>query len=162
MDKETIEHANRAIKEVYSKFDNSELLKIVSKEDILIREFDNFFVFEDFFDNFSKRTGLKKEDILQDIVDTIEVNAGKITIEELVSAITSPPDYLLKKEEKGTTDTNDTELFKGKRPDFFEVVEDGKSIMDLSDLNTKGEEIFEKMVRDQNKKIFFVKKNRKF
>ena len=88
-----IENANNTIKSVYEKFQNSSILSFVSKEEILERDFDNMFIFEDFFDEYlieNRDIDNFKEELIKDIVDLIEINEGNITIQELYEILTTP------------------------------------------------------------------------
>ena len=92
IDRLTIDNANATIKEIYEKFLNQSILAIISKEEIVERDFDNMFIFEDFFGDYlaqNRDIDGFKENLIIDIVDLIDANAGDITIEELYEIITS-------------------------------------------------------------------------
>ena len=93
IDEVTINNANRAIKDVYEKFQNKAIHSIISKEEILKRDFDNMFIFEDFFTDYlqeNRDIDHFKDKLIEDIVDLIDVNEGNLTIEELYQLIIMP------------------------------------------------------------------------
>ncbi len=91
IDKNTIEIANNCIKEVYEKFQNYSISSHLKKEEILERDFNNLFIFEDFFSDYltENRDNNAREELIEDMVDVIEANYGDITIEELYDALFS-------------------------------------------------------------------------
>ena len=93
IDEVTINNANKAIKDVYEKFQNKAIHSIISKEEILKRDFDNMFIFEDFFTDYlqeNRDIDHFKDKLIEDIVDLIDVNEGNLTIEELYQLIVMP------------------------------------------------------------------------
>lgn len=93
IDEVTINNANKAIKDVYEKFQNKAIHSIISKEEILKRDFDNMFIFEDFFTDYlqeNRDIDHFKDKLIEDIVDLIDVNEGNLTIEELYQLIVIP------------------------------------------------------------------------
>ena len=99
IDEVTINNANKAIKDVYAKFQNKAIQSIISKEEILKRDFDNMFIFEDFFTDYlqeNREIDHFKDKLIEDIVDLIDVNEGELTIEELYQLITTPEEVKTK------------------------------------------------------------------
>ncbi len=85
IDANTIQIANNCIKETYEKFQDYNITSHIKKEEILERDFNNLFIFEDFFSEYlmENRDNNAREELIEDMVDLIDVNQGDITIEEL-------------------------------------------------------------------------------
>lgn len=88
IDEITIQNANRVIHDLYDKISDPVATSVVSKEEIVYRDFSNTFIFEDFFNDYLLEHDTDPESqffqsLLEDITDLILVNEGKISIQEL-------------------------------------------------------------------------------
>ena len=111
IDKNTIQIANNCIKEVYEKFQDYNITSHLKKEEILERDFNNLFIFEDFFSEYliENRDNNAREELIEDIVDLLDIHEGDITIEELYEALFSDDkkDLIEKKNKKELPKVND-------------------------------------------------------
>lgn len=95
IDTNTIQIANNCIKETYEKFQDYNITSHIKKEEILERDFNNLFIFEDFFSEYlmENRDNNAREELIEDMVDLIDVNQGDITIEELYQILCMEEEY---------------------------------------------------------------------
>ena len=111
IDKNTIQIANNCIKEVYEKFQDYNITSHLKKEEILERDFNNLFIFEDFFSEYlmENRDNNAREELIEDIVDLLDIYEGDITIEELYETLFSDnkKDLIEKKNKKELPKVND-------------------------------------------------------
>ena len=160
IDEATINTANTVIKEVYLKITNEILLSVVTKEDILERDFNNVFIFEDFFDEYLAKNrhidGFKQE-LIEDMVDTIEANMGDIDIFELYDAVTGEGTQKLIKEKENPA-KDDYKIFGKKVESKFELKNGNETLMNLADLDYDYYfRISEKVAHDNKKKNMKIK-----
>lgn len=167
--KERIQHANTAIQDVYEKISDENLVGLISKEDILTREFDNMFIFEDFFDEYleeNKEDPDCKKILIANIIDTIEANFGDITIEELIYAVTSEDSIEIYKEQEASKIDLDVNkrIFNTDYEENFDIEYKNQSILDFKDLNSDKADIELNKIAKQNKNkdiVITVKLKRK-
>ncbi len=151
----TIQNANDTIKGLYEKYQNYALEGIISKEEITERDFDNMFIFEDFFsellaENIDDSTFRQR--LLEDIVDLIELNSGDITINELYDILTNKPEnVIIKKKSAFNYDFSKDKPLKS----LFDVVYGDNHHIDLNEITD-----YEKYVKrvDNDAKIDNVNK----
>lgn len=96
-----VKNANRIIKQIYSDIltNNSDM----PPETILENAFDEYFIFETFFRQYflkyKSTTNSAKQELINELTDTIIYNEGNVKIDELV-------DIVLSELNKNTTNTN--------------------------------------------------------
>lgn len=90
-DEASIKNANKLIKQIYSDILNSN--SNITPEQILENTFDKYFIFENFFRQYfikyKSKTKSAKQELINNLVDTIIYNEGNVTIEELVNITSS-------------------------------------------------------------------------
>lgn len=151
----TIQNANNLIKKVYNKIKIN--FDIEKAKAIVERDFDDAFVFEDFFYDFlteHKDEKNFKDDMLGDIAQLIFVNDGNLTINELFEILSNPNP---EPEPKASLfySLSDSAL-NSRPPSGFEVVIDNEFSVPVEDYDT---EKINKRIERKNKVDKIYKKH---
>ena len=166
---ELLELANNTIKNLYEEFKNYDDTSNQTKEDILLEEFEENLIFEEFFRDLLVLHKGKEENYKKYVADfsvvLIEENKGKINITELVDIFNAyekdeQDDFINKKEEKTDIiedEDDDLDEFLNNIPSInfndlveFDVISNNKT-EELSKIDPKVE-----IFKEEKKGIVFV------